>query len=403
MEVLKLDKISKILSGRIQISGSKSETNRLLILQQFYPNLKIKNGSNSDDTKLLEKALQSNSSEINIGHAGTAMRFLTAFFAVTENYEVVLTGSERMKERPIKILVDALNSLGANIIYLEKEGFPPLKIFGKKLNLHKVEIEGSVSSQYISALLLIAPQLSKGLEITFKGAVTSIPYIKMTLELLSGLGIKSNWNENKITILPKPQIENTVIEVESDWSSASYFYSMVALQKKAKVTLSTYKKKSLQGDSTLAEIYKKLGVETLFFNNSIQLRNTNKFNKQPLILDLKDTPDIAQTIAVTCFGLGIACNLIGLHTLKIKETDRLVALKTELEKLGATVLITDKSLHLKSSSKIFKNVSIATYHDHRMAMAFTPLALFVPIQIQDANVVSKSYPQFWDDFLKITG
>ena len=401
MEVLKLDKITNLINGEIQITGSKSETNRLLILQQFYPNLTIENLSNSDDTELLKKALNSNSTEINIGHAGTAMRFLTAFFAIKTNSDVILTGSERMKERPIKILVDALNSLGAKITYLEKDGFPPLKISGRKLENNKVEIEGNVSSQYISALLLIAPQMPNGLTLTFKGAVTSVPYIKMTLELLTSLGIKYTWVENNITIFPKQKIANKIIVVESDWSSASYFYSLVALQKNASVTLSSYKKRSLQGDAVLAEIYKNLGVKTVFEENKIILKNMNDLDVKSLKLDLTNSPDIAQTIVVTCFGLEIECKLTGLHTLKIKETDRLVALKTELEKLGATVVITNDSLYLKSSTKMVENISIATYHDHRMAMAFAPLAIKVPILIQDSNVVSKSYPEFWDDFSKI--
>ena len=402
MESLKINKINKTVNGTIQITGSKSETNRLLILQQFYPNLTIENTSKSDDSVLMQKALKSNSSEINIGHAGTAMRFLTAYFSVKEGSEIVLTGSHRMKDRPVKILVEALISLGANIHYLEKEGFPPLKISGKKLTKDYVEIEGNVSSQYISAMLLIAPTLQNGLKLKFKGEVTSVPYIKMTLQLLAELGIDSIWEANLITVKPKPAIEKKTVTVESDWSSASYFYSLCALSPNSEITLSSYKKNSLQGDSALAIIYENLGVSTKFNENIIVLKNQQSLNIKPLTLNLINAPDIAQTIAVTCFGLGIECYLTGLHTLKIKETDRLVALKTELEKLGGEVIITDETLRLKSAANINENIRIATYDDHRMAMAFAPLAVKVAIEIEDAGVVSKSYPTFWEDFAQIS-
>ena len=402
MELLKIDKINNTVNGTIQITGSKSETNRLLVLQQFYPNLKIDNISNSDDSKLMQKALASSSNEINIGHAGTAMRFLTSYFSVKENSEIVLTGSHRMKNRPIKILIDALTSLGAKIEYVEKEGYPPLKITGRKLTKSIVEIDGNVSSQYITSLLLIAPTLENGLQLKFKGKITSVPYIKMTLTLLAELGVVLSWNDDTITIQPKPIIENKTIVVESDWSSASYYYSLCALSPNSEIILSSYKKTSLQGDSVLSEIYKNLGVETVFKENSILLKNTKTLDFSLLSLDLINAPDIAQTIAVTCFGLGIECFLTGLHTLKIKETDRLVALKCEIEKLGGKVEITNETLHLKPSTKINQNISVATYDDHRMAMAFAPLALKVPLQIEDPIVVSKSYPTFWKDFKQLT-
>lgn len=402
MELLKISRKNKITSKKIQITGSKSETNRLLILQQLYGNLKIDNPSVSDDSLVLQKALASSKNEINIGHAGTAMRFLTAYFATLENKEVILTGSERMKNRPIKILVDALKFLGAEIQYLEKDGYPPLKILGKKLSKGFVEIQGNVSSQYISALLLIAPKLPNGLKLKFKGEVTSVPYIKMTLSLLEALEIEFDWKDNVITILPKSSIKNKTIVVESDWSSASYFYSLVALNSGSELQLTSYRKNSLQGDASLSNIYEKLGVQTVFKEDTIILKNTKTIAPENLELDLVNTPDLAQTIAVTCFGLGISCMLTGLHTLKIKETDRLVALKTEIEKLGGKVNLTNNSIKVFSSDIINKNISIATYHDHRMAMAFAPLALKVPIQIEDPEVVSKSYPNFWNDFEKIT-
>ncbi|MCF6279241.1 MAG: 3-phosphoshikimate 1-carboxyvinyltransferase [Flavobacteriaceae bacterium] len=401
---LKLPQYSKPLKGTIKITGSKSESNRLLILQQFHKNLQIENLGESDDTAVMKKALSSDEKTIDVHHAGTAMRFLTAYFSVKVGRETILTGSKRMKERPIKILVDALKSLSADIEYMENDGFPPIKIIGKKLTKNKITINGSVSSQYISALLLIALSLENGLELEFEGEVTSIPYIKMTLGLLSELGIKNSWEENTITVKPKKQLEDKTITVESDWSSASYYYSLVALSNDAEITLKSYKKNSLQGDAVLAEIYQKLGVKTVFLENAVVLTKSKNFNPSrftlhpsPFTLDLKSAPDIAQTIAVTCFGLNISCELSGLHTLKIKETDRLVALKNELEKFGAKVRITEDSLHLKSTSEIKKGVLVKTYNDHRMAMAFAPLLLKTNLEIEDAKVVSKSYPDFWKD------
>lgn len=399
---IKLPQYSKTLEGTIKITGSKSESNRLLILQQFYKNLQMENLGESDDTSVMRTALSSDEKVVDVHHAGTAMRFLTAYFSIVEGRETILTGSKRMKERPIKILVDALRSLGAEIEYVENDGFPPIKIVGKKLANNKVKINGSVSSQYISALLLIASSLENGLELTFEGEVTSVPYIKMTLSLLSELGIKNTWEENKITVKPKKQLKDKTITVESDWSSASYYYSLVALSKDAEITLKAYKKNSLQGDAVLAEIYQKLGVETIFGEHTITLKKNITNVSNHLTLDLKNAPDIAQTIAVTCFGLNISCELSGLHTLKIKETDRLVALKIELEKFGAKVRITEESLHLKSTVSIKKDVLVKTYNDHRMAMAFAPLLLKTSLQIEDAEVVSKSYPDFWKDIQKLT-
>lgn len=388
----------------IAITGSKSETNRLLLLQALYPNLILENTSNSDDSEVMTKALQSSDTIIDIHHAGTAMRFLTAYFSIQENREVVLTGSTRMKERPIKILVDALRQLGAEISYEENEGFPPIRIKGKKVTKSKVSLSANVSSQYISALLLIAPKLENGLELALEGEITSVPYIKMTLSLLNDIGVETVFASNKIIVKPqtinhKPQ----TLSVESDWSSASYFYSIAALSEiGTEITLSSYKKSSLQGDSVLADIYKNFGVETIFNDNkSITISKINKYNLQPPTYNLNNSPDIAQTIAVTCFGLGIGCHLTGLHTLKIKETDRLLALKNELEKLGAQVSITDESLTLKISSEINEDIRIKTYQDHRMAMAFAPLALKTDIIIEEAEVVSKSYPTFWEDLKSI--
>jgi 3-phosphoshikimate 1-carboxyvinyltransferase len=398
------------LKSEIEITGSKSETNRLLLLQALYSNLKIENASNSDDSEVMISALTANSqltthnSHIDIHHAGTAMRFLTAFFAQKEGSEVVLTGSSRMQERPIQILVDALKQLGSDIEYVNNYGFPPLSIWGKKLNKNQVSLPANISSQYISALLLIAPKLEKGLELTLIGEITSIPYIKMTLALLNEIGVETSFLGNKISVKPCTVEVNNTITIESDWSSASYYYSIIALSEiGTEITLSSYKQNSLQADAILADIYKNFGVETIFNDNkSITILKTNKHKYSSINLDLNNSPDIAQTIAVTCFGLEIACHLSGLHTLKIKETDRLEALKTELTKLGAIIEVTNESLTLVASSKINSNSSIVTYQDHRMAMAFAPLALKTNISIQNAEVVSKSYPTFWED-LKIVG
>ncbi|MCC1483879.1 3-phosphoshikimate 1-carboxyvinyltransferase [Winogradskyella immobilis] len=388
----------------IAITGSKSESNRLLLLQALYPNIKINNVSNSDDSQLMQNALVSKEKIVDIHHAGTAMRFLTAYFSIQKNRQTILTGSSRMKERPIAVLVNALKDLGADIEYIENEGYPPLKITGKEILKNKVTLKADVSSQYISALLLIASCLKNGLEVTLKGKITSVPYINMTLQLLSQIGVASNFYGNVITVNPQTdKIKSQILTVESDWSSVSYFYSIVALSEiGTEVKLSSYKENSLQGDSVLVKIYKSFGVDTVFEKNSIRLKKSKIVDRSVSIdLDLSNAPDIAQTISVTAFGLGLACHLKGLHTLKIKETDRLVALKTELEKLGAEVSITNNSLMLKTSGIIKENISVATYNDHRMAMAFAPLALKTNINIEDANVVSKSYPDFWKDLKHI--
>jgi len=394
----------------IKITGSKSETNRLLLLQAFFPSLVLENTSISDDSEAMLKALQDVKSTVaetlcvDVHHAGTAMRFLTAFFASQEGKEIILTGSSRMKERPIKILVDALLQMGAEITYTENEGYPPLHIRGKKLMNLKVSLPAHVSSQYISALLLIAPKLENGLELKLEGEITSLPYIKMTLDLLNEVGVETFFENNSITIQPSNQDLNPkTIRVESDWSSVSYWYSILALSEiGAQITLSSFKENSLQGDAVLKEIYKDFGVQTIFNDNqSITLSKYKATNLESVTYNLQSSPDIAQTIAVTCFGLGIGCLLTGLHTLKIKETDRLQALKNELEKLGATVAITNESLTLEPCNTIHTQVVIQTYQDHRMAMAFAPLALKTPLTIEDAEVVTKSYPDFWKDLQSV--
>ena len=385
------------LQGQIAVTGSKSETNRLLLLKALFPNITLANTSNSDDSEVMQKALVGNDEIVDIHHAGTAMRFLTAYFAVSEGRDVVMTGSGRMQERPIKILVEALAQLGIEISYEKEVGYPPIKIKGKKVTASKVTLAADVSSQYISALLLVASKLENGLELTLEGEITSIPYIKMTLALLTDLDIQTSFEGNVIKVYPKESVASKEMVVESDWSSASYFFSLVALADTASITLTSYKENSLQGDSELVSLYEKLGVKTTFQNNKMTLVKQEDFKYETVNFELNNTPDIAQTIVVTCLGLGIGCHLTGLHTLKIKETDRLEALRRELTKLGADISVTNDSLTLVASENISHNVKIATYNDHRMAMAFAPLALKVPIIIEDAGVVSKSYPDFWND------
>jgi len=394
---IQLSHNSRELKGAIQITGSKSESNRALILQAIYPNIELLNLSNSDDSNVLKKALKSDVATIDIHHAGTAMRFLTGYYASREGAEVILTGSSRMQERPIKLLVDALRSLGADITYVNKENFPPLKISGKVLLKKKVKLQANISSQYISALMLIAASLPNGLEIELEGPVTSEPYINMTLELLRYFGIEATFEGQIITIEHKKEIDSKSLEIESDWSSASYYFALAALSDKAELRLKNFRKSSLQGDSQIVTIFKSLGIITSFSNNEILLEKKTHKKSNFLRLDLQNMPDLAQTIAVTCLGLGIGCELKGLHTLKIKETDRLVALKNELEKFGAKVEITHDCLKLTPTAFFNKNVELETYNDHRMAMAFAPLSLKIPLTIKDSEVVSKSYPEFWKD------
>jgi len=401
---LKLYKSEIQKTSELTITGSKSESNRLLLLQAIFPELQIDNISNSDDSRVMQNALTNHDSIVDIHHAGTAMRFLTAYYATKENSEVILTGSIRMQQRPISILVDALVDLGAKIKYRESEGFPPLMIQGQPIEKSKVTLNANVSSQYISALLLVAPNLQNGLELTLEGEITSIPYIEMTLALLNEIGVKTSFTYNVIKVFPKhTQIPNKKITVESDWSSASYYYSIAAMSPiETEITLSNFRVDSLQGDAVLSCIYEDFGVETSFQNGKITLKKISDVKKSHIVFDLIKTPDIAQTIAVTCLGLGVSCELNGLHTLKIKETDRLEALKTEIEKLGGSIEVSEDALKLQSQISLRNNVSIATYNDHRMAMAFAPLALRTAINIEHANVVTKSYPAFWED-LRLLG
>ena len=389
-------------STDIIITGSKSESNRLLLLKALFKNLEIQNVSNSDDSQYMLKALDSDKPVVDIHHAGTAMRFLTAYFATLEGKTTLLTGSQRMQERPIKILVDTLRALGADIEYDKETGYPPLRITGKTLLKDEVRMKANVSSQYISALLLMATKLKNGLTLHLEGKITSAPYIQMTLSLLDQLGVETHFEGQVIQVKPYLETVSKTFTVESDWSSASYFYSIVALSPVGtQINLSTYKKDSLQGDAVLQEIYTHLGVQTTFEGAKINLKKINTNLPVSLDLDLSNAPDIAQTIVVTCLGLQIKCHLTGLHTLKIKETDRLEALKNEIFKFGTSIDITDDSLHLSNPKPLKSGAVVETYNDHRMAMAFAPLTLRTDFSINEAEVVSKSFPDFWDNLAEL--
>lgn len=386
------------LNGKLRLPGSKSESNRVLLLKGLYPNLYIENLSDSDDTVYMHRGLNEVGETVDVHHAGTAMRFLTAYYATRSGPEVTITGSQRMKERPIGVLVDALRKLGGTIEYLGREGYPPIRILGQEPETEQVRLNAGVSSQYISALLLAAPGFPKGIILWLDGEVTSAPYIEMTLSLLRQIGVECSWEGERIRILPRATVEDQTIVVESDWSAASYYYSLLSLSPAgSRLELEHFRSESLQGDARLTHIYRSLGIRSEFNGNALVLRKEDHEEDALLSLDLSDTPDIAQTIAVTCFAKGRPCYLTGLHTLPIKETDRLAALKREIGKLGGEIETDRDSLRLSARKKpIREGVWIDTYDDHRMAMAFAPLGFLLPIGIRDDQVVSKSYPLFWD-------
>ena len=392
------------LQGELQITGSKSESNRLLLLNQLFQHaLTLENVSNSEDSQLMQKALANTTDIVDIHHAGTAMRFLTAYFSIQEGRSITLTGSDRMKQRPIGVLVEALRSLGADISYLENDGYPPLKINGKKIKSSQITIPANVSSQYITALMLIGTQLKNGLTITLEGKIISVPYIQMSIQLLNRIGVKAEMNGQEIKVEYTPSVDPINLQVESDWSSASYYYSLVALNPNSEVSISTYYEDSLQGDSALQTIYREnFGVDSSFKHGKLTLKNNPDFEYDDVItLDLNNTPDIAQTIAATCVGLGLKCHLTGLETLKIKETDRLQALQNELTKLGAVVEITEDALSIKRYNVFEETPVLETYNDHRMAMCMAPLASKFPLKIENEMVVEKSYPTFWEDWKQL--
>ncbi|MDQ1097875.1 MULTISPECIES: 3-phosphoshikimate 1-carboxyvinyltransferase [Chryseobacterium] len=386
----------------IQITGSKSISNRLLILENLFKNIRIGNLSNSQDTQLLKKALSENTETVDIHHAGTAMRFLTSYYSIIDGKTTVLTGSKRMKERPIGYLVNALRDLGAEIEYLENEGFPPLKITGKKIVKTAVDVPAHISSQFITSLLLIAGKLENGLEIHLVGEITSRSYIEMTLDILTKAGIQNNFTGNTIKVEPFAGDPSGIIdyEVESDWSSASYFYSFAALGRKT-IHLKSFYRESTQGDSAIAAIYKEFfGINTTFTEeeHKVTLEPVQAFIfPEKIVLDMNNCPDIAQTLCVTAAALHIPFEISGLGTLRVKETDRLLALYHELKKLGTETEITDSTIASVSFSEPQNDISIKTYQDHRMAMSFAPFCLIQELNIEDEAVVEKSYPTFWED------
>jgi 3-phosphoshikimate 1-carboxyvinyltransferase len=396
---------SQIIKGEIQLTSSKSLSNRALIIQALCDDdFEINNLSDADDTVVLQQLLNSQERKLNVGLAGTVMRFLTAFLALRDG-EIILTGEHRMKERPIKVLVDVLKQLGAKIEYVEKNGFPPLKITGKKIAGGKVVMDGSVSSQYVSALLMIAPKLKNGIQIDFLGEITSKPYINMTIEMMRYFGASVRWENNTI-LVESGDYKTKGFKVESDWSAASYWYSMVALAKEADITLYGLQKESLQGDAVVQAIYENFGVKTDFVDGGIRLtkKTSPTTHHAPLIIDFINCPDIAQTVAVTCAALNVPARLTGLKTLRIKETDRIAALQTELTKFGFNVEVENDDFiinHLSQGTYSLSEIEVKTYNDHRMAMAFAPLALLEEITIEDENVVAKSYPNFWEDMKTI--
>ena len=402
--VYHLSRNNRSIKGIIEIGGSKSESNRLLMLREYSSDFKITNLSKSDDTKTLINALANTDKIVDVNHAGTAMRFLASYYASKLNSKITLTGSDRMKNRPIGILVDALRDLGAEIEYKEKEGYPPLRIIGKNLIGNEVSLPANISSQFISSLMMLGVKIDNGIKLNLEGNITSKPYILMTKKLIDKIGCNVVINNNEIVISRNYKSLNKIVEVESDWSSASYFYSIVALSRDAEITLKIFKRDSIQGDSIVSKIYQKLGVETMYKEDSIII-SKNKMSNLPdsLKLDLSDTPDLAQTIAVSCLGLGIECELSGLDTLKIKETDRIEALKKEFIKLGVDGITTsDNKIHFRGNHNLNNNIKITTYQDHRMALSFAPLAVIIDISIESPNVVSKSFPDYWED-LKTLG
>lgn len=399
----RLTKTNRTIKGSINLAGSKSISNRALIIQALCKkDFTIQHLANAKDTQTLQTLLQSEDAIRDAGPAGTTFRFMTAYLSLQEGTQL-LTGSERMKKRPIGILADALNQLGANIEYIEKEGYPPLKIHSPKNWGNHISISAGTSSQFISALLMIGPVLPKGLTLNLVGEIVSIPYIQMTLKLMAHFGIQYDWNGQTITIAPQNYQAKDFI-VEADWSAASYYYAVAAFADELDLQLNGLFKESVQGDAVIAKMSEYFGIETSFNATGLRLtKNAGAVTKQ-LEWNFIECPDIAQTVAVICGGLGVDGRFSGLKTLKIKETDRVLALQQELAKVGVQFHETVENT-CEVTGKVTDTDSIPTfetYEDHRMAMAFAPLAMLVDaVDIEEPMVVVKSYPDFYEDFKKL--
>ncbi len=400
---LKISHPTKFLFGKVDLPPSKSISNRLLIIQQLCDQpFEIINRSNARDTELLVDILASDRNVIDAEDAGTTFRFLTAFYALQEG-EKILTGSSRMKERPIKVLVDALREIGADIAYLDQDGFPPIAIRGKKMKGGEITIDGSISSQYISALLLIAPRLDLGLTLQLKGEIASKPYIQMTLELMKRMGISYLWKGNIITV-PSQKYKPLSVIVEPDWSAASYFFQMAALASSSELTLNGLNKESIQGDSIVANLFEQFGVKVSYLKKGIKLRKEIPDNPyQQFDYNFFECPDLVQTFVPIVAQRQLPTIFSGIKSLKIKETDRVEALKIEIAKFGIDLLPFDEeSFELKSQDFHSTDLPIETYGDHRMAMSFAGLSLKQNfLVINNAEVVNKSFPKFWEALDKI--
>ena len=406
-----VQKADKNITGTIVLDSSKSISNRVLIIQALCKNaFAIHRLSTAKDTQTLFQLLSQKEEIYDAGPAGTTFRFLTAFLATQEGTQI-MTGSERMKQRPIGDLVDALRRLGAHIEYIEKEGFPPLRIHSPTQMgaSGKVNVAASTSSQFITALLLIAPTMPQGLELTLEGEIVSRSYIEMTLALMQNFGIQYEWTDNIIKVAPQ-QYEAKNFTVEADWSAASYYYAMAAFAENVDLQLDGLYAESTQGDSVVAKMSENFGVETVFNESGLRLRKNNQTISPLFEWDFILCPDIAQTLAVICGGVGMLGLFTGLETLKVKETDRIVALQTELAKMQVWFAALPQKFSKKNKKQFYNvdgkatcegNVTFPTYEDHRMAMAFAPLAMLGDVIIEEPNVVEKSYPKFWEDLKKL--
>ena len=397
-EPIKLLQSKNFKSAQVHIPGSKSESNRALIISALEGNNgTIHNLATARDTRTMQSLLNDHGKIQDVLDAGTTMRFLTAYYAVSNEHKV-LTGTERMQERPIKILVESLRELGCSINYTKEDGYPPIETVGFKEQLtDKLQIPGNVSSQYISALLMIAPILPSGLTVELTGAIGSRPYIQMTLEILSAFGIKYNWSGNTIKINHQP-LKKASFTVEADWSGASYWYAFATLGIHGGILLKGLKDDSFQGDRDIANIMSDLGIKTTFTEEGAYLQKIESASR--VSIDFIDCPDLVQTVAVICAAKNIRGLFTGLESLKIKETDRIIALQNELKKINCSFRESEPGTYSIIPSDLPDRVEIDTYEDHRMAMAFAPLSMKLDVTIHDPGVVEKSYPEYWAEVRK---